>query len=153
MDTLKDYLAGHPFLRDLDSKHLALLVGCASNVRFDADQLAFREGQDADKFYIIRHGKISLEVFRRNRGPLTIQTIDEGEVLGWSWLVPPHQWHFDARALELTRAVALDGKRLRAKCEEQHDLGYELLKRFARIMMERLQATRRQLLDLYDEKG
>jgi CRP-like cAMP-binding protein len=72
-----------------------------------------------------------------------------GEVLGWSWLIPPYHWKFDARAIEQTRALALDGKCLRTKCEEDHDLGYELLKRFAQIMEERLQATRLQLLDVY----
>jgi hypothetical protein len=75
--------------------------------------------------------------------------LGEGEILGWSWLIPPYNWHFDARAVELTRAIALDGKCLRNKCEQDHDLGYELLKRFAHIMEQRLQATRLQLLDVY----
>jgi len=150
MENLAGYLAEHPFLRELDSEHIDLIVGCASNVRFDANQYIFKEGQEANHFYIVRHGKISLEVYRPNRGPLAIQTVGEGEVLGWSWVVPPYHWNFDARAVELTRAVALDGKCLRQKCEEDHDLGYELLKRFASIIMERLQATRIQLLDLYN---
>ncbi len=149
METLHGYLSEHPFLKDLDPKHIDLIVGCASNVRFDANQYIFKEGQEANEFYIIRHGKISLEVYRPNQGPLSIQTIGEGEVLGWSWLLPPYRWHFDARALELTRAIALDGKCLREKCEQDHDLGYEILKRFTHVIMQRLQATRIQLLDLY----
>ncbi len=149
METLQRYLAEHPFLKDLSAEQITLLAGCASNVRFDTNEFIFREGQEADKFYIIRHGKILLEVFRPNQGALAIQTIDEGEILGWSWLVPPYHWHFDARALGLTRAIVLDGKCLRSKCEEDHDLGYELLKRFSSIIMERLQATRIQLLDIY----
>jgi CRP-like cAMP-binding protein len=153
MESLKSYLEEHPFLRGLSTEHIALIVGCASNVRFDAGQYIFKEGQEANQFYIIRYGKISLEVYQASRGPLTIQTINEGEVLGWSWLVPPYNWHFDARALELTRAIALDGKCLRTKCEEDHDLGYEILKRFVHIIMERLQATRIQLLDLYNGQG
>lgn len=119
------------------------------NVRFDAGQFILREGEEANNFYIIRHGKVSLEIFTQDRGPITIQTIGEGEVLGWSWLIPPYHWHYDARALELTRAIALDGKCLRAKCEQDHDLGYELLKRFAYIITQRLEATRLQLLDIY----
>jgi CRP-like cAMP-binding protein len=149
MQNLEPFLAEHPFFKDLDRRYLELIVGCASNVRFDAGDFIFREGEEADRFYIIRHGKVALEVFAPGRGSITVQTIGEGDVLGWSWLFPPYRWHFDARALELTRAIALDGKCLREKCEEDHDLGYELVKRVAQIIMERLQATRLQLLDVY----
>lgn len=149
MRTLEPYLAEHPFLKDLDQKFLKILVGCASNVRFDAGQFIIREGSEANNFYIIRHGKVSVEVFAAGRGSITIQTIGEGDILGWSWLIPPYSWRFDARAIELTRAIALDGKCLREKCEQDHDLGYELLKRFSHIITQRLEATRLQLLDIY----
>ena len=149
MHTLEPYLAAHPFLKGLESQHLKIIVGCASNVRFDAGQFILREGEEANNFYIIRHGKVSLEIFTPDRGPITIQTIEEGDVLGWSWLIPPYHWHYDALALELTRAIALDGKCLRMKCEQDHDLGYELLKRFAHIITQRLEATRLQLMDVY----
>lgn len=151
METLEPILAQHPFLKDLESQHLRVIVGCATNVRFDAGQFVFREGAEAKQFYIIRHGKVGLETFVPGRGPITIQTLGEGDVLGWSWLFRPYQWHFDARALELTRAIALDGECLRGKCEVDHNLGYELVKRFANVMMQRLQATRLQLLDIYGE--
>jgi CRP-like cAMP-binding protein len=134
MQTLEPYLTEHPFLKDLEPRLLKILVGCASNVRFNAGQFVFREGEEANNFYIIRHGKISIEIFAAERGSLSIQTIGEGEILGWSWLIPPYRWRFDARAVELTRAIALDGKCLREKCEMDHDLGYELLKRFAHII-------------------
>lgn len=156
MRTLEDILLRHPFLKGLDQKYLKLIVGCASNVRFRAGEFIFREGEEANHFYIIRHGKVALEAFSPERGAITIQTIGEGEILGWSWLFPPYHWPFDARAVELTRAIALDGKCLRNKCEQDHDLGYELMKRFAYIMDQRLQATRLQLLDVYgvhDERG
>jgi CRP/FNR family cyclic AMP-dependent transcriptional regulator len=149
MQTLEPILAAHPFFQDLPLHHLQLIVGCASNVRFEAGQFIFREGEEADSFYLIRHGRVALEIMVPERGPLTIQTLEEGDVLGWSWLFPPHRWHFDARTTTLTRAIALDGKCLRTKCEDDHDLGYELVKRFARVIMERLQATRLQLLDVY----
>jgi CRP-like cAMP-binding protein len=147
--TLEPILAEHPFFKDLDPRYLQLIVGCASNVRFEAGQFIFREGDEANQFYLIRHGSASIEVFVPERGPLMIQTLGEGDVLGWSWLFPPYRWVFDARAITLTRAIALDGACLRRKCEEDHELGYELLKRFAQIIMERLQATRLQLLDVY----
>ena len=149
MQTLEPMLAEHPFFKDLDLRYLELIIGCASNVRFDAGQFIFREGQEANQFYLLRHGKVTLEIFVPGRGSLTIQTLREGDVLGWSWLFPPYHWHFDAQAIELTRAITLDGKCLRTKCEEDHALGYELLKRVSHIMMQRLQATRLQLLDIY----
>jgi len=146
METLKGILAEHPFLTGLKDRHLDLLVGCASNVRFDAGQFILREGEEANQFYLIRHGKVALEVLAPGHGPIIILTLGEGEVLGWSWLVPPYRWRFDARAVELTRAIVLDGKCLRTKSEEDHDLGYELLKRFAHIIEKRLAATILQLL-------
>jgi len=149
METLKRILAEHPFFQNLDERYLQLIVGCASNVRFDAGQFIFREGDEANQFYLVRHGKVALKIFTPERGPIVIQTISEGEIFGWSWLIPPYHRHFDAQAVELTRAIALDGKCLRTKCEEDHDLGYELLMRSARIMEQRLQATRLQLLDIY----
>jgi CRP/FNR family transcriptional regulator, cyclic AMP receptor protein len=147
--TLESILAQHPFIKDLKSEYVQLMLGCASNVRFDAGQFVFHEGEDANQFFLIREGKIALEIFAAQRGPLTILTLEAGDVLGWSWLFPPYRWKFDARALERTRALALDGTCLRAKCEEDHDLGYELLKRFVMIVEQRLQATRFQLLNVY----
>jgi len=149
IQTLEPILATHPFFKDLNPRYLQLIVGCAANVRFEAGQFIFREGDDANQFYLIRHGSVRLEVFVPGRGPLIIQTLGEGDVLGWSWLFPPYRWVFDARAMTLTRAIALDGACLRRKCEDDHELGYELVKRFAQIIMEQLQATRLQLLDVY----
>jgi CRP-like cAMP-binding protein len=115
--------------------------------------MILREGEDANQFYLIRSGKVSIQLMTPNKGPVIIQTLHEGDILGWSWLVPPFTWHFDAKAIELTRMIALDGKCLRAKCEEDHDLGYELLKRFADIMSKRLESTRLQLMDIYGDRS
>ena len=153
METLKPILEKHPFIHGLETPYINLIVGCASNVRFGADQFIFREGEEANQFYILRDGKVALEVFSPEQGPIIIDTLGEGDILGWSWLVPPYQWRFDARALEPTKAIALDGKCLRTKCEQHHDLGYELLKRFADIMAQRLDATRLQLMDMYGSKA
>ena len=149
METLERIVAEHPFFAGLEEQYLHLLVGCASNVRFEGGNSIFREGEEASQFYLIRQGKIALEISAPPRGRLTVETLGEGDILGWSWLIPPYYWSFSARAVELTRAIALDGKCLRAKCEENHDLGYELLKRFARILERHLEATRLQLLDVY----
>ena len=149
IQTLEPALAEHPFLKDLAPEYLKLIVGCASNVRFDAGALMAREGDEADHFYIIRHGQVALEFHEHRRGPLNFHTVSEGGVLGWEWLFPPYRWQFDARAVTLVRAIALDGQCLRSKCDADHDLGYELMQRFARIIMRRLQATRLQLMDVY----
>jgi CRP/FNR family transcriptional regulator, cyclic AMP receptor protein len=148
METLERIVADHPFARGLNARQLELLAGCASNVRFTANQVAFHEGQEASEFYLIREGKMAVELHAPERGPINILTLGEGEVLGWSCLIPPYRWSFDARAIEPTRAIALDGKCLREKSECDSDLGYQLHKRIAQIMEERLQATRLQLLNL-----
>lgn len=149
MHTLQPILAAHPLFEGLEPRYLDLLTGCASNVRFESDAYLLREGEAANQFYLLREGRVALEVHAAERGQMTIETIETGEVLGWSWLFSPYQWHFSGRAIEPVRAIALDGACLRDKCEQDHDLGYELMKRFAAIIVERLQATRLQLLDIY----
>ncbi len=150
METLERILSEHPFSRGLDKRYTELLVGCAKNVRIEAGDFLFREGDEADQFFLIRHGVVAVEVFAGPAGETTIATMGQGEVLGWSWLFPPYLWKFDARAKELTMAIALDGKCLRTKCEADHDLGYELLKRFAYMVEKRLDAMRLQLLNIYE---
>jgi CRP/FNR family transcriptional regulator, cyclic AMP receptor protein len=150
METLRSILAEHPFFKDLGARHLELIVGCASNVRFNAGEFIFRQGEEADQFYLIREGLVALEIFVAGRGPVTVQTMGEGEVLGWSWLVPPYRWMFDAHTTELTRAIALDGKCLRNKSEQDHDLGYQLLKRFSTVVQGNLDAARLQILNIYE---
>jgi CRP-like cAMP-binding protein len=153
METLEPILAQHPFLKGLPEHHLELLVGCASNVRFEPGKFIFRDGGPADHFYIIRQGKVAVEIHSPGRGPITIETLEDGDVLGWSWLIPPYEWHFDSRAITLTRAIALDGKCLRTKFDQDHHLGYEMMKRFADIMVQRVEATTLQLLNVYDVKA
>lgn len=153
MEDLKNILSTHPFFKSLNEEYLALVVGCASNVRFEAGKMILREGEEANDFYLVRAGKVSVQLMTPNKGPVIIETLAEGDILGWSWLVPPYTWHFDAKALELTRLIALDGKCLRTKCESDHSLGYELMKRLADIMIKRLESTRLQLLDIYGDRS
>ena len=150
MENLERILSAHPFFAQLGEQYRPLLVGCASNVRFAAGEYIFREGGEADHFYLIREGKVSLEVCSRKHQPIGVHTLSEGDVLGWSWLIPPYRWHFDAHAVEPVRAFALDGKCLRAKCEEDHHLGYALMKQVAQITTHRLHATRLHMLDIYE---
>ncbi|MGD0457371.1 MAG: cyclic nucleotide-binding domain-containing protein [Terriglobia bacterium] len=152
METLEKVLSEHPFLNDFPDRHLELVVGCASNVRLEAGQFIFHEGEEANTFYLIRQGKVALQIFSERRGPLTILTLGEGEILGWSWLFPPYRWKFSARTLEPTRVFAIDGQCLRAKAEQDHELGYELLKRFAYVVEDRLEAMRLQLINVYQDR-
>jgi CRP-like cAMP-binding protein len=146
---LETLLAEHPFFAGLEPDYVSFIAGCGSNVVFQPGDYIFREGEAADQFYIVRHGKVQMEIFVPERGPLVIETVSEGEVLGWSWLFPPYRWSLDARAVDVVRAVALDGACLRGKCDDDHHLGYELMKRFAPIIVKRLSATRLRLLDIY----
>ena len=148
-ENLTEILRQHPFLAGLSDVHMQVLVGCASNVRFAEGAPLIHEGEIANKFYLVRTGRIALETDVNARGKIRIQTVGPGDVLGWSWLISPFRWHFNAVAVAEVRAVALDGECLRKKCEKDHDFGYEMLSRFSHVMEGRLEATRMQLLDLY----
>jgi CRP/FNR family transcriptional regulator, cyclic AMP receptor protein len=147
--TLEPLLRDHKFFAGLDPDYLSLIAGCAANEVFPADAFLFREGEPAQTFYLIREGKVALEIAAPGRGALVVQTLGEGEVVGFSWLIAPHRWEFDGRAVEPVRALRMDGTCLRAKFDDDPRLGYELMRRFARLTVNRLQATRLQLLDVY----
>jgi CRP/FNR family cyclic AMP-dependent transcriptional regulator len=151
IETFEKTLGSHPFFADLDAPHLKTIVGCTANVVFDAGEFIFREGTPTDRFYVLREGKVAVEVAAAGRGALTIETLDAGEVLGWSWLFPPYVAHFDARAVTRVRALSLDGACLRRKCESDVALGYDLIRRFAGVLIQRLEATRIQLMDVYGQ--
>ncbi|MDP2529660.1 MAG: cyclic nucleotide-binding domain-containing protein [Candidatus Palauibacterales bacterium] len=149
MKGLEQLLAEHAFFAGMEPKDLALIAGCGANARFEAGDYLFREGEPADQFYLLRSGRVVVEVHDPARGTITVLSAGEGEVLGFSWLMPPYRWVFDARALELTRALVFDGACLRDKCEADARLGYDLLKRVTSVMMQRLEAASVQLLDVY----
>jgi CRP-like cAMP-binding protein len=150
--TLESVLIEHPFVKDLPAGHIELILHCASERVFAPGEYLSREGEQADVFYLIRAGRVSLEIHSPQGGGLRIETLGDGDVLGWSWIVEPYRWHFDARALNTVRAVALDGKALRGLCDVDPVLGYRLLRRFARLMEHRLNSTRLQLLDVYGSR-
>jgi len=149
MDTIETVLRDVPLFGGLTNEQLTLIAGCGQNVRFHPEEMLFRDGDEANTFYVVRHGAVALETFVPARGPVAIETLEAGEVVGWSWLFPPYRWHFDARALSLVRATAFDGTCLRGKCEADPVLGYALMSRFAQVAIERLQWTRLRLLDVY----
>ena len=138
-----------PAFDHLSDEHYDLIAGCGKNEVFPPDSHLMREGDEADVFYAIRSGAVAMEIFVPQRGALTVETIGEGDLLGWSWLVEPYRVHLDARAVEETHVIGFDAACLRGKCEEDPALGYELMKRFVPVIVERLRATRVRLLDVY----
>lgn len=151
--TVEQLVGAAQLFAGLAPQHVETIAGCASTARFGEDEYIFREGEPADTFYVIRSGSVALETHMPGRRPARVLTLHDDDVLGWSWLFAPYRWQFDAQALEPVRAVAFDGTCLRTKCTNDHTLGYELMRRFAQVMVSRLQATRLQLLDVYGDDG
>lgn len=143
----------HPFFAGLAPDYRDLVCGCAKNVRFGAGDYILREGEPADELYLIRDGRAALEINVPGRVAVTFQTVGPGEIVGVSWLVPPYRWSYDARAVEPVRAISLDAACLRRKCDKDPALGYEMMTRFVPVLVQRLQATRLQLLDVYGADG
>lgn len=139
-------VALHPFLVGMNRKQLALLTDCAMVVQFKRGQVIFREGEIANRFYLIETGRVILESSGALGDPAVIDTIGAGDLLGWSWIFPPYVWHFTARATEPTAAIFFYGTILREYCERDHSLGYELFKRMGAVMIKRMQAARDKML-------
>ena len=142
---LAEAIAAHRFVAGMKPDHLKRLMDAAMFKQFQRDEVVFREGDPANRFYLICQGKIALESRRNDESAPLVQFVGKDDVLGWSWLFPPYYWHFDARAVEPVKAIFFYGTRLREQCENDHELGYELMKRTAGVVIERLQATRRRL--------
>jgi CRP/FNR family cyclic AMP-dependent transcriptional regulator len=149
MQTMEEVLGSHPFFAGLNADAMRLIAGCASNVHFAEGEFLFEEGHEANQFWVIRRGRVAMQMESPGQGAIVTDTMDEGEVVGWSWLVPPYRFFADGRAVTPVSATALDGACLRGKCEADPELGYQLLKRVTSVMYQRLQSTRIRLLDLY----
>jgi CRP-like cAMP-binding protein len=149
MWTLEDLLADVEAFRGMEPEHLRLIAGCGRNAVFEDGEWMMREGDEADTFFVIRSGAVALSTYAPQRGALLIETLHDHDLVGWSWLVPPYRVQFDVVSNGTTRAIAFDGACLRGKCEQDPVLGYDLLRRFSAVMLERLQRTRLRLVDVY----
>jgi CRP-like cAMP-binding protein len=152
-EPLTTRVALHPFLAGMSRTHLALLTNCAMAAHFEPGQTILREGEIANRFYLIESGRVVLESGEGFGDPVVVETIGAGDLLGWSWMFPPYVWNFTARAVEPTDAIFFYGTILREYCEKDHSLGYELFKRMTPIMLRRLQATRKKMLDVHARKA
>ena len=151
MKNLNEAITNHTFSHGMTPEHLAVLTECANATEFKTGDVLFREGEPANQLYLIESGKIALEAHELADSTTLVQTLGAGGVLGWSWLFPPFVWHFQARTIEPTSAIVLSGAHLLVTAERNHDFGYELMKRVARVVIHRLQATRKQPLALQVE--
>jgi CRP/FNR family transcriptional regulator, cyclic AMP receptor protein len=150
-ETFLQQIELHPFLRGFPHQFVKQLEGCGFPSHFDAGQPIFDEGDPADRFFLLRDGVVALETAVPGRGLVVIDSLGGGQVLGWSWLVPPYRWHFGARAVERCQTVAFTASSVLELCAGDPAFGYELMRRFATVMVDRLQTTRRRMLDLYGE--
>jgi len=149
MTTTRELIDHHPFLSDIDVAARDRLAHAAQRVDFPAGSAVFAEGGPADRFWLIHDGHVQLDLHLAGPGSVIIETLSAGEVLGWSWLFPPHRWQFGATAVEPTVAVEFDGAAVLGLLDADPALGYELMRRFTCVVVHRLQATRVRLLDLY----
>ena len=145
---VQQMIAEHPFFHELAPQHVAVLAEAAMLKEFKAGEEIFREGDPANRFYIILSGEVELQSDRQDKESVSIQRIGAGDVLGWSWLFPPYYWHFSARAATDVQAIFFYGTWLRESCERDHDFGYVMLKRMSGIVVQRLQAARKRLAEL-----
>jgi CRP/FNR family transcriptional regulator, cyclic AMP receptor protein len=152
MHTLDELIVHSPVFEGLDQEELELIAGCGKNVAVPAGERLFREGDPANTFFLVRHGLVALDAYVPNRGQVTVVTIGPGEIVGWSWLVPPYVWRLTARVIEAVRVVEFDGACLRRKCEEDPVLGYDLLSRFAGDLADHLQSAYLQVIDVYGDR-
>ncbi len=148
MENLEPLLAEHPFCRGLPPEQLTLLAGCAALKQFAAEQLIAREGDEITEFFLVRSGRVALEIFTARRGALLIQTRGAGDFLGWLGLPSPATWTVDARAQELTRVIALRLDCLAGLLTAHRDLGFELMQRFIRGMAQHFKSMKHQLVNL-----
>ena len=151
MQTIDALLPEVPAFAGMDAEHLQLIGACAVNRVFEDGEYLTREGDPADTFFVIRKGDVAIEIHTPQRGALLVETLHDHDLVGWSWLVPPHRTQFDVRANGTAHTIAFDGACLRGKCDEDPALGYDLLRRFAAVILERLQATRLRLIDVYGQ--
>jgi len=151
--SITDYLSSHAFFAGLDDNFMAFVADCATELSVKKGHILFRQGERADKFYLIRTGRVSVQVPAIMGPTLEIQSLGENQLLGWSWLIPPYRWNFQARAMEDSDLLEFDGSAILKRCEQDPKFGYELFKLFTALMSERLDAARQKMMDEWNPPG
>jgi CRP/FNR family transcriptional regulator, cyclic AMP receptor protein len=148
-----EYLSAHEFFSEFSDDLLKFLCECSSTREIKKGQVLFRQGENADKFYVVRNGRISIQMPAIMGPTLEIQTLDKDQVLGWSWLISPYKWNFQTKAEEDSELLQFDGAAILARCEQEPKFGYELLKKFAALMSVGLNAARQKMMDEWNPDG
>jgi CRP/FNR family cyclic AMP-dependent transcriptional regulator len=148
-----EYLSTHEFFSEFSDDILEFLCDCSSKHEIKKGQILFRQGENADKFYVVLNGRISVQIPAIMGPTLEIQTLGKDHVLGWSWLISPYKWNFQTKAEEDSELLEFDGTAILARCEQEPKFGYELLKKFAALMSERLNAARHKMMDEWNPAG
>ena len=151
--SITEYLSAHEFFSEFSDDDLKFLCECSSTREIKKGQILFLQGEHADKFYVVRSGLISIQMPAIMGPTLEIQTVDEDQVLGWSWLISPYRWNFQTKAEEDSELLQFDGVAILARCEQEPKFGYELLKKFAGLMSVRLNAARQKMMDEWNPVG
>jgi CRP-like cAMP-binding protein len=151
--SITEYLSAHEFFSEFSDDVLKFLCECSSTREIKKGQILFLQGENADKFYVVRSGRISIQMPAIMGPTLEIQSVDEDQVLGWSWLISPYQWNFQTKAEEDSELLQFDGVAILARCEQEPKFGYELLKKFAGLMSVRLNAARQKMMDEWNPVG
>jgi CRP-like cAMP-binding protein len=146
---LQEFMLTVPLFAEMSEDDLSTFAACGTEVTFKPDQKICKSSEDADFFYIIKEGRVAVELQIGEEEPIVIETLDPGEVLGWSWIFPPYKWQFDARSMDAVQAVAMDARCIRGKLDDNPRLGYWTMKQFSKILMGRLSASRLQMMDIY----
>lgn len=150
---IEGLLAEQDFFSGLGPESIAFLASCASHRRVERGDTLFRHGEDARRFFLLTSGRVSVEVPAIEGPRLEVQSLGPGQVAGWSWLIPPYKWSFQARALEEAEVIEFDGERVRARCEQDPAFGYAMMKRFSALMSERLEAARTRMMEEWNPPG
>ncbi len=153
MKSLPELLSEQPVFAGLSESDLVFLAGCCGLHHVPHGDVVFREGGPADRAFVVRSGRVVLELHEPGRGSFSVGTVEPGEVLGWSWLHAPYRWRTDALAVGDSSLFAFDAACLRQKLEADPRLGYAVVLRMAELATERLHATRVQLIDLYGPRS
>jgi len=151
--TIAETLSEQDFFSGLKPELIEFLAGCACKRQIQKNEVLFPHGQKADRFFLVLSGRITLEVAAIEGPPLELQSLGADEMLGWSWLIPPYKWTFQARAVEPTEVLEFDGRAVFERCEQEPEVGYELLKRFSALMSERLAFARRKMMEEWSPAG
>jgi CRP/FNR family cyclic AMP-dependent transcriptional regulator len=151
LENIEKIISEHPFFNGIDQQTIKVIAENSRRLNFNPGEFLMREDEPGHCFFLILHGKVAIEVFAPERGPIIVSTIGENEICGYCWLIPPYTCRYDVRAVEFTRCICIDGTRLREICDENPKLGFELLRRTTQLMSSLLEATRVQVLDIYGD--